>query len=116
MREELVEGHILVQLGLAYRALRLRECVHAPQPALREHALLAHGIDRAKARLLEQRERDLGFAVDELRAELDRDLEAGHAPRPAAAADAVARFQHEHGFAGADELDSRRRGRRLRRQ
>jgi hypothetical protein len=35
-------------------------------------------------------------AVDELGAELDRNFEAGHAARPGAAADAVARLEHQH--------------------
>src|SRR4051812_40633594 len=104
VREELVEGHVLLQLGLADRALRFRECVYAPQAALRKRALLANRVYRAKARLLEKRVGHLRFAVDELGAELDRDLEARHAARPAAAADALARLQHENRFAGAHEL------------
>ena len=40
--------------------------------------------------------RDLRLAVDELGAELDRDLQPGNAPRPAAPADAIARLEHQH--------------------
>ena len=52
--------------------------------------------------------RDLRFAVDELGAELDGDLEAGHAARPAAAADAITGLEHEYRAARARELVRRR--------
>jgi hypothetical protein len=42
--------------------------------------------------------------VDEFRADLDRDLEPRHAPRPATPADAVARLEHEHGFPRAKQF------------
>jgi hypothetical protein len=45
--------------------------------------------------------------VDEFRAELDGNLEPGHAARPGAAADAVPRLEDQHGSAGAcEELGS----------
>ena len=73
-----------------------------------EGALLAHGIDGAQPRLPEQRMRDLRIAVEELGAELDGDLQAGHAPRPAAPADALARFEDQRAAAFACELVGRR--------
>jgi hypothetical protein len=41
--------------------------------------------------------------MDELGAELDRHCEAGHAARPHASADALARLEHEHRAPGADQ-------------
>jgi hypothetical protein len=67
-------------------------------------ALLAHGIDRREPGLLEQRMGDLRFTVDELGAELHRDFEARHAARPAAPADAIARFEDQHGAPGTRQL------------
>jgi hypothetical protein len=53
--------------------------------------------------------RDLGFAVDELGAELDRHRDAGLAHRPAAAADALTRFEEQHRATRAAELGGGRK-------
>src|SRR6185436_3981418 len=96
-REKLVKGNITLQGGRpARRALRLREGTHAAQAAALEMPLLARRIDRCDARLGEEGTGRRRLAVDELGAELDRDVEAGHAARPAAPADALARLEHEH--------------------
>jgi hypothetical protein len=46
--------------------------------------------------------------MDELGAELDGDLQAWHASRPAAPADALARFEDQHATVFACELVGRR--------
>src|SRR5712692_9343729 len=51
---------------------------------------------------------DLRFAMEELGAKLDGDLQAGHAPRPAAPADAFTRLEDQHAETFARELVSRR--------
>src|SRR5262249_57946881 len=88
-------------------ALHLCERVDAAQAPAVEKALLAHRIDRAKSRSLEQSTRDPGFAVDKLGTELDGDRKARHAPRPAAPADPLARLEHQRAAALARELVGR---------
>jgi hypothetical protein len=73
-----------------------------------EKTLLAHGIDGTQSRFLEQRTSDLRFAMKELGAELDGDLQAGHAPRPAAPPDAFARLQDQRVETFAREFVGRR--------
>src|SRR5262245_16017871 len=82
------------------RALRLHKGVYGTKLAAVEVALLARGVDRRDAGLFEQRVGGGGFAVDELGAELDRNVQAAHAARPAAAAEALARLEHEHRATG----------------
>src|SRR5262249_51726184 len=95
-REKGGEREVALEVGRELGgALCFRERIDAAQPSALEEALLAHRLDGAQSGSLEQRARDLGFAVEELGPELDRDVESGHAPRPAAAADALARFEHQ---------------------
>ena len=93
--------------ALAHGALRFAEAVRPAQAAVLQEPLLAGGIDCCDAGLAEIGVGRRSFAVDELRAELHRNLEARHAPRPAAAADALARLEDEHGAAGASQLVGR---------
>src|SRR2546423_8956906 len=76
------------------RTLRFGEGIKGMKAAGVQIALLAHGVDRRDARLAQERLGGFRLAVDEFGAELDRDVEARHAARPAAAADALARFEH----------------------
>jgi hypothetical protein len=72
------------------RYLRFGEGVDRPQSSPVDEALRARRIDARNAGALQQGERGFGTSVDELGAELDGDRKAGHAPRVAAPADAVA--------------------------
>ena len=89
---------------LLRRTLRFGESIGRLQAAARRDALLAPRLGGAQARALEEGVRQLCFAVEELGAKLDRNVEARDAARPAAAADALARLEHEHRAPGTRQL------------
>jgi hypothetical protein len=107
MLQKSLERDIALELGAVDGALRVRERIDAAKTPARRLALLTHGIDSDEAGALEERVRYLRFAVDELCAELHRNFEARNAPRPAASADAVTRFEDQHAGAFARELIGR---------
>ena len=99
--EQFGEGDVPRERDALHGALRLGEAVDRAQPPPLEHALLAHRIDRRDAGGSQECSRSARLAMDELGADLDRDVEPGHAAREAAAADPLARLEHQHAAAGA---------------
>src|SRR5262245_57159874 len=96
---------------MRHRLLRLLESVGLAQPAALQKALRPRRLDAGQARARKQRQSRLGPAVDELCAELDRHRQPRQAPRPAAAADAVARLDYQYRAPGARERIRRREAR-----
>lgn len=91
--------------NLGEQALRRLETTVTQRP------MLARRIERGAGGALDQLEGGLRASVNEFGAELDRNRQAGLVMRPDAAADAIARFEHERGAAGARELCRRGKSR-----
>src|SRR5262245_3873712 len=73
------------------------------QPTVERDELRARRVDHGDAGFAQQGQRGGGTAVNELRAELDRDGQPGNALRLAATPDAFSRLHHEHRATGARE-------------
>jgi hypothetical protein len=94
-----VERHVPVQRSAAHRACGFGERIPGTKAPAVERALHAVRGNGPASRAAEQGVRLLCLAVQKLRAQLHGDVEARHAVRPAASADALARFQHQHRLA-----------------
>ena len=91
-------------------ALDFRVEAVSPWLQLPVHDRPAHDrrIDRRNSRLPQPRERCRGAPVDEFRAELHGNRQAGNFERPDAAANPITRFEHDGGLAATGELGRRR--------
>ena len=84
----------------------LKEAIAGAQAAVLEGPVRARRGDGGLAGVCQQGTRDLGPAVDELGAELERDFKPWLSTRPDATTDAVTGLQYQHRAAGVCQFGS----------